>query len=93
MLHKRSWRFKRQPTFNNKQENTSQLGSAYSDESSTDWEGDREKQPEFSRSFKNEKPLKEDRNKEDFILISGNANIPLAKKIAKHLGVRKYFLP
>ncbi len=57
------------------------------EEAITDWDGDPVKQSEFARSWVNQKIQKEHRSKEDFVLLTGNANIPLAKKIAKHLGV------
>lgn len=53
----------------------------------TDWDGDPVTQKEFARSWHNEKLQKDQRDKNDFMLIAGNANIPLARKIAKHLGV------
>ncbi|CAD7950654.1 unnamed protein product [Amoebophrya sp. A120] len=53
------------------------------------WDASVQHQPELARSFYNQKPQKKDesRDSSDFMLLSGNANPRLARKIAKHLGV------
>eukprot|EP00392_Amoebophrya_sp_AT5.2_P017828 g18249.t1 len=52
-----------------------------------EWDSSVTHQPALARSFHNEKPQKRDRDKNDFMIISGNANPRLARKIARHLGV------
>ncbi|CAD7948424.1 unnamed protein product [Amoebophrya sp. A25] len=52
-----------------------------------EWEASQEHHKELTRSFLNEKPDKAQKDKNDFMIIAGNGNPRLARKVAKHLGV------